>query len=1519
MRSKFTLLRSDSSTDDIIVSFDATATVGDLASAIARCDPRSPIGREVVESTRFTLQAYRPGASQPDVIPPTRFVDEAALGSGLTVALVAAPPGSRGGRGQIDLVASGGADDGAVFTVDIEGGIVGRSPDCAVQLSDTAVSKRHARIELVDGGVQVVDLNSANGLIVDGGVVPRVILQEGESVVVGETELTVTRILEPDIQSDSDARIGATVEFVRSPRVEPRFPGEVLPAPEPPAEPEPVPFPWLIMIAPMLMGGILFAVTGSVLSIAFIALSPILMVSNWLSGRATRRRRFKNAVARFEAQLDDLGARLVEGQAREIQARNAEFPGLAHVISEAHRRGSLLWARRPEHWSFLNLRLGTGALRSRITVSEIGGREKSLPEFVNRVLALIETHRYVPDVPVIENLFDAGAVGVAGERSDVAAVARGYLAQLVATHSPAEISVAAVVGPEWATELSWLTWLPHSSSSQSPLGLVPHLADSPTSAVALVTAIESLIATRAPVDRQSPTARGDHSETDTRIVRAANVGSGESGPEPPDADTPALILVIGSDAPLDRGRLIQLSESAAEAGVYPIWIGGQVTDLPAVCRTFVDLAATPGPAVGLVRSGQLLSGVAVDRLDLPAAEAFARSLAPVVDAGAVELDSSDLPRSVSMLSLIGPELAESSDAVIDRWRQNNSILDRSAEPTGRHRPGKLRALVGQGGSDALHLDLRSQGPHALVGGTTGSGKSEFLQSWVLGMAAEYSPDRVTFLFVDYKGGSAFADCVNLPHCVGLVTDLSPHLVRRALTSLRAELRHREHLFNRKKAKDILDLEKRRDPETPPALVIVIDEFAALVSDVPEFVDGIVDVAQRGRSLGIHLIMATQRPAGVIKDNLRANTNLRIALRMADEMDSQDVLGTSAAATFDPSIPGRAAVKSGHGRIANFQSAYAGGWTTDEPASAEVIVEELRFGTPVRWQDPAEEAAAAVVQDDPGPTDQTRLVTAIQAASRSAAVPEPRKPWMPELSRVYDMAQLRQRSDDELVIGVADDPENQAQSTVYFRPDDDGHLIVYGTSGSGKSVALRTLAIAAGITPRGGPVHVYGLDFGSGALTMLQSLPHVGSIIQGDDSERVIRLLRMIRAELDRRSSLFAAAQAGTITEYRRRSASPDEPRILLLIDGYPGFRAEYEVGSARAPWYQVFQQVMTDGRPLGIHVVLTADRSASVPSSVASNASRRLTLRLADEAGYALLDVPSDVLGPASPPGRAVIDGLEIQVAVFGGSASVAEQAAAIDELASATGFDASRTAASIASLPTVIPTSELPAAVDGLPVLGVSDTDLAPTGLEPTRTLLLAGPPGSGRTNATAAIARAVHRWDPAARFILFAGRRSPLRAILPWEEVADDIESAAELAKRISAQIVAEERPYTVVVIESLADYLSTPADAPLVELIKAVRRSDHFLVAESETSTWASSWPLLAEMKSGRRGVLLQPEGLEGEQILRTSIPRANRSDFPVGRGYVIESGRAVLVQLPLVDTGEASPSTRRSGAPTVTGEK
>jgi len=306
--------------------------------------------------------------------------------------------------------------------------------------------------------------------------------------------------------------------------------------------------------------------------------------------------------------------------------------------------------------------------------------------------------------------------------------------------------------------------------------------------------------------------------------------------------------------------------------------------LPAACRVFIEVEGDVGD-VGYVREGKLVTPVTVDTIDLGQTLTAARSLAPVEDSGARVDDDSDLPRTVSLLTLTGTELASSPGAVIERWAESRSILTGPFAPeTPSRRPGNLRAIVGQSAQGTFSLDLRADGPHALVGGTTGAGKSELLQAWILGMATAHSPQRVTFLLVDYKGGSAFRGCVDLPHTVGLVTDLSPHLVRRALASLSAELLYREHLLALHNAKDLVELERRGDVEAPPSLIIIVDEFAALVQEVPEFVEGVVNVAQRGRSLGLHLILATQRPAGVIKDNLRANTNLRLALRMADESE-----------------------------------------------------------------------------------------------------------------------------------------------------------------------------------------------------------------------------------------------------------------------------------------------------------------------------------------------------------------------------------------------------------------------------------------------------------------------------------------------------------------------------------------------------------------------------------------------------------------------------------------------------------
>ena len=1021
-------------------------------------------------------------------------------------------------------------------------------------LADPLVSKRHARIEVGAGGIEVVDLNSANGVLVDGGQVQRVRTVPGQAIVLGDTEVVFAPLESERPADDPVLERGGALMFNRSPRVEVRYPGTQYPQPSVPSEANPRLFPWPMIVSPILMGVAIYAITLRPLALLIVFMSPLMMLGNFIGQKTQQGKKLQQEIETFESQLEDLEETLVEQTSVERERRHAEAPAVAEVYEQAMRLGPLLWTRRPEHWNFLALRLGVGRAASRNSIQESSAVETGIARYHRQVAKLRSRFEQIDDVPIVELLPSSGALGIAGPVHLAADVLRGVGVQLFGLHAPNELITAAIVDPAWSQQLEWLKWLPHTTSTRNPFAEFA-LADSQSAGTALLNALEEAILERL---SGSPTRRGPLKEADTSMALGAQVGDAiDTTPRTGDGEM-ALVLIVSADAPVDRPRLTQLIERGPDVGIHTIFVGPTVESLPAACRTFVDVTdGLDAARVGYVRAGREYTRVRVEGVSNSYAEVFARRLAPVVDASTVVEDSSDLPRSVSMVGLLGQDVAADPSSVVERWRQNNSILDRSGAALPRlKRAGTLKAFIGQGSPDAMSLDLRTQGPHALVGGTTGAGKSEFLQAWVLGMAAEYSPDRVTFLFVDYKGGSAFADCVELPHCVGLVTDLSPHLVRRALTSLRAELHHREHLFNRKKAKDLLELEKRRDPETPPALVLVIDEFAALAGEVPEFVDGVVDIAQRGRSLGIHLIMATQRPAGVIKDNLRANTNLRVALRMADESDSRDVVGDPVAASFDPSIPGRGIAKTGPGRLVGVPVGVRGrlddrrGRAGRGPHRGAAL--RLPSGLGAR-------RGARIGRARRGSRPQRPEADRRHVRRRGRRRADP-GPAAPVARRPPDDGRHLRRSrpgDGEIVLGLADIPERQLQEPMSFTPDRDGSMLVYGTSGSGKSTLLRTIAIAAGLRPDLGEAQVYGLDFGAGALRSLESLPHVGSVIAGDDAERVQRLLRTLGDLLDRRGRAFSEANAASLTEYRRITGRR-EPRIILLLDGFGQFKAEWD-------------------------------------------------------------------------------------------------------------------------------------------------------------------------------------------------------------------------------------------------------------------------------------------------------------------------------------------------------------------------
>lgn len=477
-----------------------------------------------------------------------------------------------------------------------------------------------------------------------------------------------------------------------------------------------------------------------------------------------------------------------------------------------------------------------------------------------------------------------------------------------------------------------------------------------------------------------PHATGPPGATEPARAENARTGTARTG-------TPrtGIIVVEGPGvAPSPGGvprHLIALSESADL--------------LPPGCATVIRLSA--GARAVVLRSPTHPAGLEFTPELVSEAQAavFATDLSAAAARAGLGTAADRMPGAVTLSALV---------------RRGVRLPERSGEMT-----PTLRCPVGVGELGVVDLDLVRNGPHAIVGGTTGSGKRELLVTWVVSMASLYPPDQVTFLLVDFKGGAAFRPLARLPQCVGLITDLDERQAARALASLRAELRHRERVLSEVGARDIEDV---RAAGMLPRLVIVVDEFQAMLDTFPDLHALFVSLAGRGRSLGIHLILCTQRPAGVVRDSLLANCSLRVSLRVNNSADSCAVIGTDVAAAIAPSQPGRALVQT-PGGVAPCQVAT----TTGDDIDA--LVREDLDGPPPRrpWQKPLPKVVTRSMVRD-----------ATYALNDGASAGE--RGWL---------------------LGLVDEPDHQRYGVARYDARAEGHLFVVGAAGSGKSTLLRSVA------------------------------------------------------------------------------------------------------------------------------------------------------------------------------------------------------------------------------------------------------------------------------------------------------------------------------------------------------------------------------------------------------------------------------------------------------------------------------
>jgi S-DNA-T family DNA segregation ATPase FtsK/SpoIIIE len=425
------------------------------------------------------------------------------------------------------------------------------------------------------------------------------------------------------------------------------------------------------------------------------------------------------------------------------------------------------------------------------------------------------------------------------------------------------------------------------------------------------------------------------------------------------------------------------------------------------------------------------------------------------------------------------------------------------------------------------------------------------------------------------------------------------------------------------------------------------------------------------------------------------------------------------------------------------------------------------------------------------------------------------------------------------------------------------------------------------------VQVYGIDAASNGLAMLEVLPHVGGIISSEDGERVGRLLRYVRGIIEERSESFAAVKAGTISEYRRLAGKPDEPRIIIMVDGLATFREQYEfrVGMTQ---FETLQQIATDGRPMGVHIVIAGDSTKSLPASLAASVQRLLVFRMATVDDYSNLGLPRDVLSAASPPGRGLIDNREVQMAVFGGNANLALQARQVEKLAATLRRQGVGQAPRVESLPEMLDLNILPAGRLGEAVIGVDDFNLEPAGLAASGALMLTGPPGSGRTTALVTLAEALKCSTPGTRRVYLGSRKSAVATMPVWDESFTTNHGVEPELQRL-IDLVESETQEVALFIEGVTEFADSEVEMDLVNLIKASVKANYFVVGEAESSTWSSAWNISGLFKSGRRGLLMNPGDLEGDTLMSTPLGRMYNNKFIPGRGYIVGRGKVFKLQV------------------------
>ncbi|MFJ4922732.1 type VII secretion protein EccCa [Streptomyces sp. NPDC088725] len=1179
--------------------------------------------------------------------------------------------------------------------------------------------------------------------------------------------------------------------------------------------------------------------------------------------------------------------------------------------------GSRVWERRFGDPDFGQVRIGLGSqqLATPLIAPETAPVEELEPLTAGAMQQFLTAHSTLDGLPMAVSLRAFYHVTVSGEAESVRAATRAIVGSLAALHSPEDLVVAVAAGREEAPSWEWAKWLPHVQA--------PGATDGAGS--------RRLITTDA---RELEEMLAERLEGRPRFQPGGQ----------PFLEQPHVVVV------LDGQSVPPLSPLATPEGLQGVTVIEVVPGEVTGARGGLSVVVRP-EALRLESGDGLVYDGTPDRLSGEAAEALARQLAPLGVASGGD-DDEPLLANLDFTDLLN--LGDAASVDVGRTWRPRAQAERLRVPIG----------VGEDGAPVM-LDLKEaaqegMGPHGLCVGATGSGKSELLRTLVLGLAVTHSSETLNFVLADFKGGATFAGMSQMPHVAAVITNLADDLtlVDRMGDSIRGELnRRQEMLRDAGNYANINDYEKARAAGAPlqpiPSLVLVIDEFSELLTAMPDFIEMFVQIGRIGRSLGVHLLLASQRLEEGRLRGLETYLSYRVGLRTFSAAESRAALGVPDAYQL-PNVPGSGYLKFGTDEMVRFKAAYVSGVYRTSPQRSAVPGGPLPVDrrpvpftaahVPVHYVEAKEQPRVPEgrAPEDDALADSVLDVIVRRLEGRGA---EAHQVWLPPLDNPPALDELLPglagvpgrgltqpgfEGAGRLVVplGVVDKPFEQRRDTLYRDfSGAAGHMQIVGGPQSGKSTLLRTLVAAFALTHTPQEVQFYGLDFGGGGLSSIAGLPHVGGVASRLDPERVRRTVAEVYGIMSRREEYFRTAGIDSIATFRRMRArgdiSPAEQPwgdVFLVIDGWGGFRADYE------GLEQAVLDVAARGLGYGIHVILTASRSMEVRAILKDQLMNRLELRLGDTMDSEL-DRKSAVNVPAGVPGR----GLTPEKLHFMGAVPRIDSINSDSDLSEATAAMTQEVARhwtapaapQVRLLPRELPAGSLPAGYaqpERGVAFGIDENNLEPVYLdfEHEPFFLVFGEGESGKSNLLRLLIKQLtERYDgDSCKIFVIDNRRGLLDATPPTHlaeyvpmsnNMDHHVDALADLMERRtpSADVTAEQlrqrswwRGPTVFVVIDDYDLVSTSSGNPLAKLTEQLPFARdvgvRFIIARNTAGASRAAYePFMQRMQElGAQALLLSGDPSEGD-----ILPGARPRPMPAGRGVFLTRRRGN----PLVQTG------------------